>query len=156
VDVEFTGIIQLRRKMWEHEDELRKIIKEHHTSYDGFISFMSNDFDEWLDEYLKYGNKDFGLYLSYALYYLVWLETGKEDLDARFYEWICGDVFAEWYPNSEESKAELEKVEAVESVFGWGAYDSEKWENVDVEEVKRQMEQIKFDRKYQGKLFKEE
>ena len=37
---------------------------------------MSNDYDEGLAEYLDYEHEEFGLYLSFALYYLVGLEHG--------------------------------------------------------------------------------
>lgn len=151
VDVDFSEIEKLRGLMRKWEKELPKIIHDNHTSRDGFISFMSNDFDEWIGEYLDYEQGDFGLYLSFALYYLVGLEHGW-DLDYEFYEWICGDVIAEWYPDSDEAKEEYEKVMLVEEYHGFGSYSDEKWGNMSVEECRLKLEQEDFDRKYQGKL----
>lgn len=151
VDVEFRAVRKLRVLMKKWEKELRKLIRDHHTSRDGFISFMSNDFDEWVSEYLVYGHEDFGLYLSFALYYLVGLEHGW-DLDIEFYDWICGDVVAEWYPDSDEAKEEYEKVLLVEEYYGFGSYSDEKWGNMSVEECRLKLEQEDFDRKYQGRL----
>ena len=151
VDVDFSEIEKLSELMRKWEKELPKIIHDHHTSYDGFISFMSNDYDEWLGEYLDYEHEEFGLYLSFALYYLVGLEHGW-DLDEEFYEWICGDVIAEWYPDSDEAKAEYEKVLLVEDVYGFGSYSDEKWGEMSVEECRLKLEQEEFDRKYQMKL----
>ena len=138
VKIEFNAIKKLRVLMHKWENEMRKLIKEHHTSYDGFISFMSNDFDEWISEYLVYGHEEFGLYLSFAIYYLLGLEHGW-DIDEEFYDWICGDVFCEWYPDSDEAKEEWEKVLLVESVYGFGSYSDDKWGNLSVEECKKKL-----------------
>lgn len=151
VTVEFNAVRKLRVLMRKWEKEMRELIKEHHTSREGFISFMSNDFDEWISEYLVYGNSEFGLYLSFAMYYLVGLEHGW-DLDWEFYDWICGDVVAEWYPDSDEAKEEYEKILLVEEHHGFGSYKDEKWGAMSVEECRRKLEQEEFDSKYQGKL----
>ena len=73
-------------------------------------------------------------------------------MDEEFYEWICGDVIAEWYPDSEEAKVEYEKALLVEDVYGFGSYSDEKWGEMSVEECKLKLEQEEFDRKYQMKL----
>lgn len=151
VDVDFNAIEKLRVLMRKWEKEMRELIHDHHTSRDGFVSFMSNDFDEWLSEYLVYENEKFDLYLSYALYYLVGLEHGW-DLDYEFYDWICGDVVAEWYPDSDEAKEEYEKVLLVEGYYGFGSYSDDKWGSMSVEECRLKLEQEEFDRKYQGRL----
>lgn len=148
VVVEFSAIRKLRVLMSIWENELRKIIHENHTSHSGFVSFMSNNFDEWVKIALKYDYEEFGLYLSYALHYVIGLQHGW-DLDNEFYDWICGDVSAEWYPDSEAAKEELEKVEIVEDAFGFGSYDSSKWGEMSVEECRLDCERRVFDAKYQ-------
>ena len=148
VDIHFQAIRKVRALMRKHESEMRKLIHDHHTSRDGFISFMSNDFDEWISEYLVYGGEDFGLYLSFAIYYLLGLEHGW-DIDVEFYDWICGNVVAEWYPDSEAAKDEYEKVLLVEDAYGFGSYKDEEWGNMSVEECRLKIEGKQFDAKYQ-------
>ena len=74
------------------------------------------------------------------------------DLDEEFYEWIAGNVFAEWYPYTDEAKEEYEKVLLVEDAFGFGSYSDEKWGQMSVEDCRTKVEQVKFDRKYQLKI----
>ena len=152
VDVEFHDLKKLWAEMKAHKDVLVKVIHDNHTSRDGFISFMSNDFDEWLKEYLHYGHEDFGLYLSFALFYVLKIHYPVANLDWEFYETISDNVYAEWYPDTEEAKEEYEKVLIVEEYLGYGAYDSDKYGQVSVDDLRLKMEQDEFDRKYQGKF----
>lgn len=153
IDVKFSGIKKVYALMRKWENELRDIIRKNHTSCSGFISLMSNDFDEWISECLKYKYEDFGLYLSYVLYYLTGLERNSFEFDADFIDWICGNVSAEWYPNSEDAKEEYEKVLAVEDAYGFGTYNDARWGEMSVEGCRVKCEQHKFDEKYQLKLF---
>jgi hypothetical protein len=43
-------------RLWEmtDKDELRKVMRERHTSYDGFYSHYSNDLDDWGNDPLEY------------------------------------------------------------------------------------------------------
>ena len=157
VDINFSAIKKLRTLMQKWEKEMRKTIKENHTSYDGFISFMSNDFDEWIFEYLKYDNEHFGLYLSYALCYLLRLELQSwhrnAEIEDEIFDAIYGNVYAEWHPYSEEAKEELKKIELVEEYCGgYGSYNAEKYEKIPLEDLKRKLEEDEFDRKYQLKI----
>lgn len=157
VDVSFSAMRKLRVLMRKWEKEMRETIKENHTSCDGFISFMSNDFDEWISEELKYDNDRFGLYLSYALCYLLRLELQSwhrgAEIEDEIFDKIYGNVYPEWYPDSDEAKEELEKIELVEKYCGgYGSYNAEKYEKIPLEDLKRKLEEAEFDRKYQLKI----
>lgn len=51
VDATFPKPIQIWRKIVEHKAAIEKYIKERFTSRDGFISFVSNDINEWREDY---------------------------------------------------------------------------------------------------------
>lgn len=161
--LEFDRIKEFRRilkGLWtKWEKDLAKIIRENHTSYDGFVSFMDNDYKEWEDRLFRYGNLPDSLYLSYALYYLILLEGGyreRADLDYEFYEkWEWSDNIINYIvPSSTEAKEELKKIEALEEEFGYGCYaeiDSS-WKEMSLEEVKKKIEQKKWDDEHQLKI----
>lgn len=72
----------------KYYDELEAEIKGRHTSYDGFISFYSNDIDEWIDEWdeLDYNN------LHTIFHCLLRLEGDQEDYIYELYD-ICSEVY---------------------------------------------------------------
>jgi hypothetical protein len=59
-----------------HKERIAKYIHDNHTSYDGFISFMDNDYTEWLED-LKDPNNDF--YLDCFIAYLLDIYMRKAD-----------------------------------------------------------------------------
>jgi hypothetical protein len=110
----------VRTKMREHYDELKDLIKERHTSYDGFFSFMSNNIDEWFDEVKENERRP---YLECVLEYLAEIylndEEGNEEPDNRIvdntiYERLYNDgiVWIEEYliGNDEESQKALQSA----------------------------------------------
>ena len=131
--------------MKEHREELRKVIKEHHSSYDGFISFMSNDVDEWIDRRLDICD-ELGLYLSYAVHYLLGC-LGVGEYDEEFYDWSG----YEWANQVMEYEPELiEENEKYRLVMdAYGEFDGEKWDGVDVRECERICRQHIFDKEHQ-------
>lgn len=146
VDIEFHDLDKVKALMLENKDEMSRLIKKNHTSYDGFWSFMSNQFDEWIDKHLDYEDGDFGLYLSYALAYLVGIKD-TFDIDTEFYYELSGNVLPHVYPETDEAKEEYEKFLIVERAgMQW---DADKYEPIDVDEVKRRAEEYTFDKKYQ-------
>ena len=100
----------------ENYDAVGEYIKENHSSRDGFISFMSADVTDWLDEWLEDDRQ-----LSYLLYYLVKIlrnERGElESLDSELcypiHESI--DSFCYAYPATDKAKEELKAVELREA-----------------------------------------
>lgn len=161
--LEFDRIKKFRahlKGLWEKwEKELRKLIRENHTSYDGFISFMDNDYEDWKIRLFTYGENPDSLYLSYALYYLIILEGEYESraaIDEEFFEnWRWSDDILNYIePSSTEAKEELKKIEALEEEFGYGCYaeiDSS-WKEMSLEEVKKKIEQKKWDDEHQLKI----
>ena len=89
-------------------------IKENHSSYDGFISFMSADVNDWLDEYLEDERE-----LSCLLYYLVEIlrnERGElESLDSELYYAMSTNSVFYAYPATDKAKEELKAVELREA-----------------------------------------
>ncbi len=121
-----TSVVELlfeRSKAAEHK-VLAKVIKDTFTSYDGFISFYSNDLDKWLENPLsEWDHNELGTLISAAiianeeyrdrnhfidaLYELTFPGNGEED-EAWDMDW----------PKFEEKKAELraEKLKASTTV----------------------------------------
>lgn len=110
----------VRAKMREHYDELKDLIKERHTSYDGFSSYMSNNIEDWFDEVKENENRP---YLECVLEYLAEIylndEEGNEEPDNRIidntiYERLYDDgiVWIEDYliGNDEESQKALQSA----------------------------------------------
>lgn len=149
VEVEFKEISIVKTLMKESRVALTKIIFKRHTSYSGFISFMSNRFDEWYKEYLHYGHEDFGLYLTYVLYYLLGIKD-TFDLDEEFWDYI--DVYPVAHPATEKAKEEYEKYQIVEATWP-GRWDADKYADVDVAELKRRVEEYEWNKKHQLSLW---
>ena len=85
---------QLIQIMLDNEEYFTNEIKEHHTSRDGFCSFMENTFSYWIAE-LKKDEPNF-LYVSYAIYYAMKLDD--ENLYVTLVdEAMEGDVYIEAY-----------------------------------------------------------
>lgn len=72
----------------EHRKDIEKVIRERHSSCDGFISFMSNDVDEWIAE----------------------LEKPVEDLDERYISCLIGYIMEANCNNPEGIAWELNYV----------------------------------------------
>lgn len=52
-DVTYTDehLTKLKKLFAEHKEEISKRIRDNYTSYDGFMSYHSNDYDDWVDEW---------------------------------------------------------------------------------------------------------
>lgn len=92
----------------EYRTELAALIKKNHTSYDGFISFMSNDIEEWF-ELMQDPSNDH--YTSYFLGYLLSLMAPEEieGLNESIYMYVeesTGYHCVE--PETDEAKEEWE------------------------------------------------
>ena len=134
-------------------NRMQEEIHKHHTSRDGFISFMSNDIDEWLKMFQAGeapDGEDLGLYLGYALYYLWGDEADK--FEDYAYEVICENYCAEVEPYTDEAKKEWEKIQIVEDYFGIGSYDPEKMGPWSIEGTKFRCEKAKWEREHLLKL----
>lgn len=95
----------MRAFMKENTDWLKERIKEDWTSYDGFCSFMNNDFSEW-DRYLFEDMDE--RYISTMLGYMMYRENSqiREDL---VMETLEGDVYAGSYVFiTDEAKERME------------------------------------------------
>lgn len=131
-------------------NRMQEEIHKHHTSRDGFISFMSNDIDEWLALFQAGDGEKFGLYLGYALYYL-WGDRADE-FEYYAYEVIAGNYCAEVEPYTDEARLEWEKIQIVEDYFGIGSYDPEKMGPWSIEGTKFRCEKAKWEREHMLKL----
>jgi hypothetical protein len=87
------------------------VIKERHTSRDGFISFYSNNFDDWVKPLSKYDHNELGTLLT------AYAESSAieiKEIDFRFIERILVD-------------------ELVHSAINWNEFE-EKRKNARMEE----------------------
>lgn len=100
----------------ENYDAVGEYIRKNHSSYSGFISFMSADVNDWLDKWLEDDRQ-----LSCLLYYLVEIlrdERGElESLDSELcypiHERVSSFYYA--YPATDKAKEELKAVELREA-----------------------------------------
>ena len=74
-----------------YRTELADIIKKNHSSRSGFISFMSNDIEDWFGLIVDPGNDH---YVSYMIGYLMYLsDTARfECLNENIYEYVECDT----------------------------------------------------------------
>ena len=71
-------------KLENHREKIAGWIKENHSSYDGFWSFLSDDIKDWNRSALFSHKSDHQeAYLAYMLYYIVKAETGAKNGDER-------------------------------------------------------------------------
>ena len=92
----------------EHSTELASIIKKHHTSCDGFISFMSNDIEEWFGLMYDPSNEH---YTSYFIGYLLSLMAPEEidGLNESVYQYVLENTDYHCVePETDEAKDEWE------------------------------------------------
>ena len=96
-------------KIGKHRELLAKWIKENHTSYDGFSSYLSNDIDQWPSRLFDDDETFQPAYLFCMLYYIVKAEfiaigeTGSLEYEA--YDRIRVNISVASYMNSIEKVA---------------------------------------------------
>ena len=99
----------------EYRTQLAGIIRNRHTSCSGFISFMSNEIEDWYGLIQDPENVN---YISCVLWYLYCLKTG-EDIDGNGNWGICDQVYDYISSNTDimnavpltpEAKREYEEV----------------------------------------------
>lgn len=87
VDMNEENILNLQNHIKQNIDVYRERIKAEHTSYDGFISFTSNNIDEWdkqTDGFRDFEVKNGKYYLGFLLGVYCDIEGIKED---DLYDW---------------------------------------------------------------------
>lgn len=92
----------------EYRTELAALIKKYHTSCDGFISFMSNDIEDWFGLMC---DPDDDRYVSYFVGYLLSLMAPEEveGLNESVYEYVLENTDYHCVePETEEAKEEWE------------------------------------------------
>lgn len=108
-------LIECARPYW---NDLRNIIKEEHTSCDGFISFMSNDIEEWEHYMLTEDSPNHPIYIDYIIAYLLYL-CGKhksryfdENVDWTIYNAVADDWIGNATPIFEADSEHKDEWEA--------------------------------------------
>lgn len=94
-----------------YRDSVAQSIRANHTSCDGFISFMDNDFNKWCEIYLNEGGD---IYLSCFIGYLVnAINPGcLRALNESVYCYVCESTdFHIVEPETDDAKAEWEVYE---------------------------------------------
>ena len=83
-------------KIEQHRELLATWIKENHTSRDGFISYLSNDIDQWHSRLFDDNETRQPAYLFYMLYYIVkaeFIRVGVNvDIEHEAYGCICEGI----------------------------------------------------------------
>lgn len=81
VEVSEEGKEKIWSLFWKNAERIKDMIKENHTSYDGFFSCMSNDMSEW-DKNTLFGDRwRQPAYLTYAIEYIMICEFGLDTLN---------------------------------------------------------------------------
>ena len=77
-------------KVKNHRDKIAGWIRENHSNTDGFLSFLSNDIDDW-DGWVLFNTEAYHqeCYLAYMLYYIV-----KAELEAEGYTDERPEIYA--------------------------------------------------------------
>lgn len=102
----------LSKYVYANKDIYTKEIYDHHTSRDGFVSFISNDIKEWEEETENFTNFEEKTlyYLDFILQIAAEIE-GIEELSA-YYHWcetVCQDEFCTIYDLTWET-VDLEQI----------------------------------------------
>ena len=83
-------------KIGKHRELLATWIKENHTSRDGFLSYLSNDIDQWPSRLFDDNEIHQPAYLFYMLYYIVkaeFIRVGVNvDIEHEAYGCICEGI----------------------------------------------------------------
>lgn len=102
--------------MWENKKYLSEVIRRDFTSRDGFISFLPNTFDDWFADIQE------PRILAQTIAYLLNAKT-RQGWDMGVDELIHDDmeIYEEHYlyPETEEAKAEYEKLLETEAERAW-------------------------------------
>lgn len=82
--------------MGKHKEKLSDLIYRHHTSCDGFISFMDNEFEAWV-EHIKaisynYIENEDNIYLSHLIAYLLMCEMNFKYLSEFDIDYMAIDI----------------------------------------------------------------
>ena len=145
-----------------YRTELADIIKKNHSSCSGFISFMSNDIEEWFGLITDPGNDH---YVSYMIGYLMYLlDTERfKYLNENMYDYVecCTDLHYV-NPITDIAKDEWNLYEQFGSLYTKYADehplrypDQWEWEEYKEEfltyadEYDKELKQKEFDKKYQ-------
>lgn len=90
-----------------YKDDLIEIIKAMHTSCSGFISFMSNKFEDWMK---AIDDPQDGQYISYLIGYCANVANpiSLKCLNESAYCWACEQGYHETEPQTPEAKEEWE------------------------------------------------
>jgi len=99
----------MRKWMKDNKEWLTKRIREDWTSYDGFISFMSNDYDEWFEYIFKELDER---YIGCMITYMMVRNERVSELRMSICMAVMEDICAESYvfPCTDEAKKKLEAV----------------------------------------------
>lgn len=110
--------LELLKLIGKHKQKVEDFIYKYHTSYDGFVSFMDNALQDWIERTKAIGynyqeNED-NIYLSHLLAYLLLCEAGCQALHEfdcemmlEVYENVSMSCYLE--PTTPKAKAELER-----------------------------------------------
>ena len=83
---------EMRKFMEENKEWLKERIKKDWTSYDGFMSFMENDYDKWVGELFEEQDERYiGTMIGYMMY-----KEDKDIINTLYYD-TMDDIYAGSY-----------------------------------------------------------
>jgi hypothetical protein len=93
----------LWKRLEQSGDKFNEYLKKNFTSYDGFMSFTSNSFEEFKEEYHKYRTQEVGAALAYV----------NEQYTQGFFDYVHASNPSAMAMLSDEGKEILTKVEKI-------------------------------------------
>jgi hypothetical protein len=114
-----------------YHDAVAETIRRNHTSYDGFISFMTNDMEEWCDNMLE--KEDDDRYISCMIGYLANAVCPGclKQLNWDIYSYVSTETDLHYpRPESDDAKAEWEVYQKYGKVYtDWANEHPHRYEN---------------------------
>lgn len=90
IDIDF-NLTNLKLYIKKRKDDFNQYLKDNFTSYDGFISFIANNYDDFMNDYYysdnreKYLNVMIEYYILRCIYDDEWVEIKERDRDTDYH-----------------------------------------------------------------------
>jgi hypothetical protein len=95
----------------DNQEGFNIYLKEHYSSYDGFISHTANNYPEWLEDFKNNNSQAIGAVLTYIFTVADELDDIREDFYEQCQSNIYSSEFCDWSAYDEEVKVIEEYVQ---------------------------------------------
>ena len=106
----------------KYTKEFSVFLKENYTSYDGFMSFTANNYDQWLKDFNDNEDQSIGAVLSFIF------KDEIKDTQQFFIEYCYENLFSGEFVNTESIDEEVEVIEN---------YVNDKYSDLDIDNISK-------------------